>query len=334
MFGKVLKLAGVLLVAGTLLANTGPVLAAEAPGTGPETAFSVPAGMVTIPAGGEHWFAFSYAGDGSQIYVDMGGNWLWPGHRRRATQFTVWTPANVQARSIGQAVTPVGAGDVNSYTSNPDQVWSGSFNLPGAYYVVVDQYPLATGSFQLKVTGSGVYSAGQPMPSSAAAATPAPAASAVAAPAPAEAAPSVSVSMTSTAAPGVSAPLTSTVPSGAGPNYAINGAQGWVTTVPGSTTWYAFQYAGDGSQVTIDMQVYPSTTASFAVWTPANLQAMQAGQSVTPIGAGSANPFNANDLLWSGSFNTSGTYYVLVAQSAAPGGYDLRITGSGVAFGH
>ncbi len=333
MLRKLFELAGAFLVAGALLVNTGQVLAAEAPGTGPETAFTVPAGTVSIPAGGELWFAFSYAGDGSQIYVDMGGNFQWPGHRRFLTQFTVWTPANVQARSMNQAVTPVGAGTVNSSTSNPDQVWSGSFNLPATYYVVVDQNPLTSGSLQLKVAGSGVYGAGQPMPFSAAAATVAPAPNAVAAPSPAGAAPGVSAPVTSTTTPGVSAPVTGTAASGAGPDAAIDGSLGWVTTTPGSTTWYAFQYAGDGSQVTINLQVYPSTTASFAVWTPANLQTMQAGQGVTPVGAGSANPYNANDLLWSGSFNTRGTYYVPVAQSATPGGYNLRITGSGVSFG-
>ena len=309
MWSKILKLAGVLLLAGTLLVSTYPVFAAEAPGTGPELAFTVPTGAVSIPAGGELWFAFGYIGDGSTIVVDMAGN-------PALTTFTVWTPANVQTRSMNQSVTPIGAGSVMSYTSNPDQVWNGSFNKSGTYYVVVDESSRAPGSFVLTVTGSGVSTAGQPMPSSAAASTPAPAAAAVATPAPSAA----------VAAP--AATVTSTVASGTGPNNTFTGPRGWLTTNPGTSTWYAFQYLGDGSQRLIDMKVYPSTAASFAVWTKQDLQYIG-----TPVGIGSANPNNANDLLWSGSFNVPGTYYVVVAQSGA-GGYNLTIAGSGVSFSH
>jgi hypothetical protein len=84
------------------------------------------------------------------------------------------------------------------------------------------------------------------------------------------------------------------------------------------------------------------------------LQALQAGQSVTPVGSGTSNPFthnqnqfpcmpgfrkclpnpgNANDLLWSGSFYFPGTYYVVVDQSGPAGGYSLTISGSGVSSG-
>jgi hypothetical protein len=82
------------------------------------------------------------------------------------------------------------------------------------------------------------------------------------------------------------------------------------------------------------MQVYPVAAAGFAVWTPQNLQTMRGGQVVSPIGLGSVNPNKANDLIWSGSFLTPGTYYVLVAQNGPPGGYNLQITGSGVNFAH
>ena len=363
MFGKVLKLAGVFLVASTLLVKAGPVFAAEAPGAGPELAFTVPAGTFSIPGGGELWFAFNYAGDGSQINVDMNGNFLWPGHGRPATQFTVWTPLNVQARSMNQAVTPTGASAVNSYTGKPDQVWTGNFNWRGTYYVVVDQNAPTPNIIQLTVTGSGVSSAGQPMASSAAAETSAGAAAGAGMPAPAG--PAVSATVSSTVAVSATVPITLTAPAtvsgtvtasaavsstisasgtvsstataaGTGPINAIASAQGWVTIIPGNTTWYAFQYpggssAGPGPRVTIDMFTYPSTAAGYTVWTPQNVQAMLAGQSVTPVGIGSLNPNKANDILWSGSFIQPGTYYVVVNQ-IQPGGYDLQITGHGLTF--
>ncbi len=366
MFGKFLKLAGVFLIASTLLAGAGHVFAAEAPGTGPETAFTVPSGPVSIPAGGELWFAFAYDGDGSQINIDMSGNFQSPTHKAPLTQFAIWTSEEVRQRSLGESVTPIGAGAVNSYNNNPDMIWTSNFNAWGTYYVVVDQSTLAPGTFQLTVTGSGVSVAGQPMPSSAAAPTTAPVASvpATAAPAPsapvtstaapapslpmtstassvvsvpmtATAVPAASAPVSSTAAPAASAPVTGTLAPGAGPDNAISTAKGWVPTASGSVTWYSFQYAGDGSQVTIDMQVYPATAAGFAVWTPQNLQTMLAGQVVTPIGLGSASNSNKpNDLLWSGSFLKPGTYYVLVAQDGPPGGYNLQISGSGVNATH
>jgi hypothetical protein len=317
MFGKFLKLAGVFVVTSALLMGSQKALAAEVRGTGPEAAFTVPMGAVSIPAGGELWFAFSYAGDGSQILVDVGGN-------PHLTTFAVWTPANVQTRSLNQSVTPVGAGGVNSYTRNADQIWNGSFKTKGTYYVVVDQSALAPGSFQLTVTGNGVYGAGQPMPSLTSSTAPAPAVNPAATP----------LAAASSAA--MAAPAATMVASGASPEDAITGARGWVTTSPGTVTWYAFQYYGDNSnnpQVMIHMFVYPSAAATYAVWTPANLQTMASGQSVTPVGVGSASPNNSNDLVWSGSFNTAGTYYVVVTHSG-PGGYNLHITESGATFQH
>ena len=337
MFSKLLRLAGVLIIASTLLVSAGQVFAAEAPGTGPEMAFTVPTGQVSIPAGGELWFAFNYAGDGSQITVDMAGN-------ASLTTFTIWTPAEVQQRSTGASVTPVGAGSVLSYGNNPDQLWISNFNARGTFYVVVDERPTQSASFSLTVTGSGVTPAGTPMPSSASAsATAAPAVAAASTPAPAAPAASTTVSSTvaaaatpAPAATAASATVTGTaVLTGTSPNNAFT-PQGWITLAPGKTTWYSFQYpggssAGIGPQVTIDMFTYPSTAASYAVWTPQGIQAMLAGQSASPVGLGALNPNRANDIIWSGSFFTPGTYYVQVSQ-LQNGGYNLQITGSGVTF--
>jgi hypothetical protein len=234
---------------------------------------------------------------------------------------------------MNQSVTNVGAGSVMSYTSNPDQVWNGSFNTKGTYYVVVDQNSSGPGTFRLSVTGSGVYTAGQPMPASSPAAPAAPAAAAPAASAPM----TTTVTAAPTAvAPAASAPVTSTVAAGTGPANAITSPKGWVTTTPGATTWYAFSYLGDGSQITVHMFVYPSSAASYTVWTPQDLLSSQSGWtlggSTSPVGIGSPNPNNGNDIMWSGSFITSGTYYVVVSQGKTPGGYNLQITGSGVSF--
>ena len=354
------KLVGFFVVATMLILGSRLVFAAETPGTGPEAALTVPSGTITIPAGGELWFAFNYIGDGSQIVVDLAGN-------PQSTTFTIWTPGNVRNRSLNQVVTPVGAGAVNTYTGNPDQVWVGSFVAKGTFYVVVDQNALSGSTFQLKVTGSGVYDAGEPMTSASASPTPTVTASATeipiatwialaaSMPIPTWIAPATATPMPTIAA---ATPATNTAPSGSSPATARSAPSGWITTVAGTSTWYAFQYAGDKSQIVIDMQVYPANAASFTVWTPQSFPTGQLGQVAIPVGAGSPkaipdnpnalacrpgagfgffpcrpNLGNANDLIWSGSFNFPGTYYVIVDQSGLPGGYNLTITGTGVAAG-
>jgi hypothetical protein len=52
-------------------------------------------------------------------------------------------------------------------------------------------------------------------------------------------------------------------------------------------------------------------------------------------GCGSENAFDPADLMWSGSFNTAGTYYIIVERTgdkAGPGYYALSIEGDGVGF--
>ncbi len=157
-------------------------------------------------------------------------------------------------------------------------------------------------------------------------------------------------------APATGPELPAAATSANGPDTALSAPSGWVSTVQGTRTWYAFQYAGDKSQISIQMQVYPSSAASFTVWTPQNAQGWRQGQTVTPVGAGSpgtvtsgSNPLecrpvagssllqcppaptnNLNELVWSGNFNSPGIYYVVVAQSGPPGGYNLTVTGTGV----
>jgi hypothetical protein len=358
-------IAGMLLVATVPVLGTGMAFAAEAPAPGPElavasppangpdTAFSTPSGWVSTVQGANTWYAFQYAGDKSQILIDMQ---VYPSN---AASFTVWTPQNAQGWRQGQTVTPVGAGSPSTLISSSplecqpvggssllqcpprptnnlnNLIWSGDFNSPGIYYVVVAQSG-PPGGYNVTVAGTGVATAGTP------------------AQAPATATPAPQATSTPAPALGAATPATSTVPSGNGPDTALSVPGGWVTAVQGANTWYAFGYAGDKSQILIDMQVSPAGAATFTVWTPQNAQGWRQGQIVTPVGAGSPNPLNGsnplqcqpvggssllqcpsqspnqNDLVWSSNFNSPGTYYVVVAQSGPPGGYDLTVTGTGV----
>ena len=118
---------------------------------------------------------------------------------------------------------------------------------------------------------------------------------------------------------------------GTGPADALAPTGQWTTEAPSQRTWYDFQYGGDGSQILVRMAVDSSNPASFEVWTADQIQQWVHGDTVTPVGQGSANDSFGGDLVWSGNFNEPGTYYVIVSDtSSAPETYDLQITGDAV----
>jgi hypothetical protein len=122
---------------------------------------------------------------------------------------------------------------------------------------------------------------------------------------------------------------------GTGPENALAPAGDWAQLDMGQSRWYAFQYAGDGSQIQIQLDLVPEGSASFAVWTPDEIYYWGLGERVTPIGRGSAKQNAAGTLLWSGSFPDAGTYYVVVEHAVEVAGtsyYLLGVSGTGVSF--
>lgn len=109
----------------------------------------------------------------------------------------------------------------------------------------------------------------------------------------------------------------------------------WEPLAPGASRWYAFEYAGDSSQIQVQLETVPTGSAGFVVWTPKLIERWRLGQSVQPIGRGSDDPFAEGVLTWSGSFTTAGTYYVVVDSAAGIRGtsyYLLNVNGEGVSF--
>ncbi len=65
-----------------------------------------------------------------------------------------------------------------------------------------------------------------------------------------------------------------------------------------------------------------------AIYTPDQITAWQNGEALTPIGVGSPSPATGHDLLWTGPFNTAGTYYAVVSNdSDASVTVSLNVTG-------
>jgi hypothetical protein len=131
-----------------------------------------------------------------------------------------------------------------------------------------------------------------------------------------------------------SVPVAATA-AGTGPDDALTPAAEWQAVPPGKQHWYAFYYAGDGSQIEIRMQVEPHESAAFEVWTPEEIQRWRQGLEADPIGRGSPDPFAEGVLVWTGSFTTLGTYYAVVERVGSQPGtsyYLLEISGQGVSL--
>ncbi|MHB0875214.1 MAG: hypothetical protein ACYC5O_04110 [Anaerolineae bacterium] len=130
--------------------GTVPAATAFAQGDSPSTATAVSADWTALPVGGRAWYSFEYAGDGSQILVRMGNT------PAGSAQFSIWTPQNLADWAQGAGEKPVGRGSANSLYGG-DQVWAGSFNTAGTYYVVVDSLGTGPSQYNLQITGGGVH---------------------------------------------------------------------------------------------------------------------------------------------------------------------------------
>lgn len=125
---------------------------------------------------------------------------------------------------------------------------------------------------------------------------------------------------------------------GSGPNNAFTSAGSGRSVGQGQQHWYSFQYAGDNSPIQIRLR--NASNLVFSVWTQQDIQNANGnyGATATPVGRSSSNDQFGGDQYWTGSFNTPGTYYVMVernngGQANGSGQYNLEITGSGVSFG-
>jgi hypothetical protein len=117
---------------------------------------------------------------------------------------------------------------------------------------------------------------------------------------------------------------------GSGPDTAIAPPGDWQPLGVGERVWYAFNYAGDKSQIDVKLEAEPENSANFSVWTPQDVKSWASSGGVEkPTGRGSpAHPHK-----WSGNFPTGGKHYVVVEQAGnKPANYMLTVAGKGVAL--
>ncbi len=234
--------------------------------------------------------------------------------------FQVWTPETVNDMADNK---PIGVGTPQTVDCNtgeitgsggcqsPDLTWSGAFGTSGTYYVFVTNSTNSQATYTLNIQGSGVTLGQQQVASSNAPAS-APAA-----------APAVSSN--------VDDPARAATISGQQQSIPANGA-----------TWYRFDYAlnSDGTRPTVTLRMPNATNSgvSFQVWSPETMSGGWYNNKPTGIGSPqtvdcdtgeitAAGGCQSPDLIWTGTFGATGTYYVRVVNSNnATSNYSLQMS--------
>ena len=131
---------------------------------------------------------------------------------------------------------------------------------------------------------------------------------------------------------GQAIPSSTPIGAGAGPASALSVPTVAQRLASGQRIWYAFRYAGDNSPIEVKMQVTPPGAASFAIWTPGDVQRWVQGNPESPVGRGAPKADTPGELFWTGAFSGSDIYYVAVDQTGPyTGSFTLQVSGSGVA---
>ena len=120
-----------------------PAAAVTKTGAGPDDALTASGEWAPLVKGQKVWYALPQDGGGSKILVRMAVD------PKNAGSFKILTPENVRLWAAGQKYEPSAAATSDAFGG--DQVWTGSFKTPGAYYIVVEQTGANEGGYKLSV---------------------------------------------------------------------------------------------------------------------------------------------------------------------------------------
>jgi len=121
-----------------------PATAVTKTGAGPDDALTPSGEWASLAKGQQVWYALPQDGGGSTILARMAVE------PKNSASFKILTPENVRLWAAGQKYEPVGRG-ATSDAFGGDQIWTGSFKTPGAYYIVVEQTGANEGGYKLSV---------------------------------------------------------------------------------------------------------------------------------------------------------------------------------------
>jgi len=282
----------------------------------------------TLAAGANQLFRFDYSlnTDGTRPTTTI----RMVNGTKSGVNFEVWSPdrlnnlatASSDTPATDPSIQPVGRGtpqtincdtgelDGSGSCQSSDLIWTGTFGQSGPYFVRIVNTNNQQAKYQLQIQGSGVSL--QPSQQTA----------------------STTTGRTPAAAP----PLAATIND---PNKAVAlDAQQHALPANGAT-WYRFDYAinADDTRPTTTIRMINGTTSgvTFEIWSADRLNNLankpadmpNNDPSIQPIGRGTPQTINCDtgeldgsgscqspDLIWSGTFGTSGTYYVHVINTA------------------
>ena len=248
-----------------------PGLAAAAGGTGPSTAMPPDGTWHQIDRGQSQWYSFKYDGKDEQILVKMNAK------PSDGAMFMVVTPEQARLWEKTGEEKSCGCSSEDKYVG-ADRSWSGKFNMPGTYYIVVKHSGIhATPTdYSLSVSGKGVT-----VPQAA-----------------------LLLHPSLQRQQRLQEPRLQQRrchPSRIGWRWRAAPATGRRSTMTRSN-----------SQVELVMDAEPNNAVTFSVWTPDQVRRYSLGEDVEPIGRGTENEKAPGDVSWSGSFTSPGTYYVRV----------------------
>lgn len=333
MLAKVSKLLAVMIVV-CLLLGPGFVLADAPGGTGPDDALAPGGEWMPLTKGEEHWYAFKYQGhqemqevkdeedEEEAVWVSSGIEVLLDSEPDESIAFSVWTPRNIHEWVAGEEVEPVGRGGEDE-SAPGDLIWSGTFEEPGTYYVVVEHTGQGpdTAYYALEIRGRDVTLT----------------------------APTATTGKADGAAD-TEGDLTTDkggAAVGTGPDNALAPSAEWTAISEGDVYWYAFDYRGRhefeededdedvavwiATPVHIWLDAEPDGAVAFGIWTEEQVRLWSLGEEVDPVGRGTENENELGDLSWAGSLGNPGRYYVMVEhQGTEPGSFRLNISGEDV----
>lgn len=253
-----------------------------------------------VAMGEQEWLVFNYDGKKDPIEIHLYAK------PTEGVAFRVLTPTQMEHWRDTGKIEAIGAGSYNEFEKS-ELFWTGEFNLPGTYYVLVDHSKVIKDTVwcKLTITGKGVS-----FPSATGASPYAPVASPI-------------------------QPVADPA-AGGGPDLAYLPGK-WQEMREGVQNWFMFTYDKHASDPMIAIKFYAQHTEGviFKVLTPEQAAEWRTDGKLEWTGVGTKDKSSSADLSWTGEFTTSGTYYVVVEHSKTSGetAYGkLLINGEGVTF--
>ena len=282
MFRKTLQYTAVLLLAGVLMLVSVSAVFAE-DGAGPENALAPDGTWGMLESGDAIWYGFDY--DGNTDPLDI----LLKLQPTDGANFSLLTPDEMKLWRDTGKIEAIGMGGEDNNV-HADLSWSGSFNAPGRYFILLEDSPAREGVtyYSLQLVNDGIPM--KPAPSEIVVAAAAPVAAADVRAEPALAGTGVDDAM------------------------AIKGD--WQELPQGESHWYAFRYDGKEGQIKINLDADSTSDIRFSLRTPEDVRHWQQTGEIRACGCGSKNDLESGDLFWTGNFNSPGTYFVVVEESA------------------